>query len=183
VTNVVLTLLGGYFLIDNLGIFDISLDKSLIFPGLIVIFGLSLLVDALRKPKRKRFHINKNGNISHKTKKHFQQEGERFECSLSFGEVNHVITLPRLKEGSASISFGEMVLDLTQCEQIAEDCTLDLSVSFGEMLLKVPRKFRVECDTGTSFGDVSTHGHPDADAALITLTGNISFGELVIYYV
>ena len=183
VTNVVLTLLGGYFLIDNLGIFDISLDKSLIFPGLIVIFGLSLLVDALRKPRRKRFHISKNGNISHKTKKHFQQEGERFECSLSFGEVNHVITLPRLKEGSASISFGEMILDLTQCEQIAEDCTLDLSVSFGEMLLKVPRKFRVECDTGTSFGDVSTHGHPDADAALITLTGNISFGELVIYYV
>ena len=61
-TNIISALLGGYFLINNLGIFDFSLDKGLIFPALILIFGLSLLVDALRKPKGKRFHINKKGS-------------------------------------------------------------------------------------------------------------------------
>ena len=80
-TNVVCTLLGGYFLINNLGIFDISLDKSLIFPALIVILGVSLLLDALRKPKRGRFHIHKKGDISHKSKGHFTQEGEQFDCT------------------------------------------------------------------------------------------------------
>ena len=35
-TNLVCTLLGGYFLVDNLGIFAISFDTNLIFPALIV---------------------------------------------------------------------------------------------------------------------------------------------------
>jgi hypothetical protein len=179
-----MTLLGGYFLIDNLGVIEISLDKSLIFPALILIFGLSLLIDALRKPKRGRFHIHKKGDISHKTKGHFTQEGDGFECDLSFGEVTHRITLPRLAEGEASVSFGEMTLDLRDCGEIADGCQIDVSVRFAEMRLLVPRCYRVECDNGTSFGDISTHGHPDSDArSVIRLTGGVSFGELEIHYV
>lgn len=184
VTNVVVTVLGGYFLIDNLGVIEISLDKSLIFPALILIFGLSLLIDALRKPKRGRFHIHKKGDISHKTNGHFTQEGDGFECDLSFGEVTHRITLPRLAEGEASVSFGEMTLDLRDCGEIADGCQIDVSVRFAEMRLLVPRCYRVECDNGTSFGDISTHGHPDSDAwSVIHLTGGVSFGELEIHYV
>ncbi len=183
-TNVVCTLLGGYFLVENLGIFQISLDKSLIFPALILILGISLLTDALRKPKRGRFHIHKKGNIDHKTKKYFTQEGERFDCSLSFGEVSHSISLPRLKEGSAAVRFGEMTLDLTGCGEIADDCRIELSASFGELRLKVPRQYRVECDAGTSFGEISTYGHPDSNPkGVICLTGGVSFGELEIHYV
>ena len=183
-TNVVCTLLGGYFLINNLGIFDISLDKSLIFPALIVILGVSLLLDALRKPKRGRFYINKKGDISHKSKGHFTQEGEQFDCSLSFGEVSHQITLPRISSGKASISFGEMTLDLTDCGEIADGCRIEVGASFGELRLMVPRQYRVECDAGTSFGEISTHGHPDSSPkGVICLTGGVSFGELEIHYV
>ncbi len=184
VTNVAFTLLGGYFLVDNLGVFEISLDKSLIFPGLILIFGVSLLIDALKKPKKRRFHINKKGSIDHKTQTHFTQDDETFDCSLRFGEVSHRITAARLKGGNASISFGEMVLDLTDCGQIADGCQIDVGVSFGEMILKVPSRYRVECNAGTTFGDISTHGHPDKEAnGTITLVGGISFGELEIVYV
>ena len=182
-TNVICALLGGYFLINNLGIFDISLNKSLIFPALILAFGLSLLLDALRKPKGKRFYIHKKGDMSHSTKKHFRQEGESFNCGIRFGEVSHSITPPRLREGEVSVSFGEMTLDLTGCGEITEHCQVDVRVSFGELRLKVPKKYRVECAAGTAFGDISTHGHADADAAVITLTGNINFGELDIIYV
>jgi transcriptional regulator with XRE-family HTH domain len=183
-TNVVCTLLGGYFLVDNLGIVEISLDKNLIFPGLILILGLSLLIDALRKPKGSRFHIHKKGDISHKTKGHFTQEDEHFACDLHFGEVTHRITLPRLREGKASVSFGEMTLDLRDCGQIMDGCELDISVSFGELRLLVPRCYRVECCNGTSFGDISTHGHPDSDArGVIRLEGSVSFGELEVHYV
>lgn len=182
-TNVICTLLGGYFLVDNLGVFDISLDKSLIFPALILIFGVSLLLDALRKPKKGRFRIHKKGDISHKTKGNFTQAGEGFDCSLSFGEVEHFITLPRLKEGKASVSFGEMTLDLTACGEIADGCAVDVSASFGELRLKVPKKYRVDCAAGTSFGEISTHGHPDSNAnGVICLTGGVSFGELEIIY-
>ena len=163
---------------------EISLDRSLIFPALILIFGLSLLIDALRKPKKGRFHIHKKGDTSHKTKGHFTQEGEGFDCNLSFGEVTHRITLPRLKEGNASVSFGEMTLDLRDCGEVVDGCEINVSVSFAEIQLLVPRCYRVECDNGTRFGDISTHGHPDSDAwSVIHLTGGVSFGELEIHYV
>ena len=183
-TNVICALLGGYLLIDNLGVFDISLDKGLIFPALILVFGISLLMDGLRKPKGKRFHIHKKGDMSHSTRKHFRQEGESFNCGIRFGEVSHSITLPRLRDGEASVSFGEMTLDLTGCGEITERCQVDVRVSFGELNLKVPRRYRVECAAGTAFGDISTYGHCDENTkATITLIGNVSFGELEIYYV
>lgn len=183
-THVVCALLGGYFLIDNLGVFDISLDKSLIFPALIVIFGISLLLDALRKPKKSRFSIRKKGSLSHKTRKNFVQEGEEFGCSLAFGEVAHLITLPRLRYGEASVSFGEMEVDLSGCGEIADGCRIDLSASFGELRLKVPKCYRVQCAAGTSFGEISTCGYPDDMVkGVIEITGGVSFGEIEIIYV
>lgn len=183
-TNVVCTLLGGYFLVDNLEIFDISLDRSLIFPALILVLGVSLLLDALKKPKRGRFRINKKGNVDHKTKGHFTQKDEKFECSLAFGEAEHRINLPLLKEGEASVSFGELTLDLTDCGEIADGCRIEIGASFGEVVLKVPRQYRVDCDAGTSFGEISVHGHADSNPrGVIYLDGGISFGELEIHYV
>lgn len=183
-TNVICTLLGGYFLIDNLGVFEISLDKGLIFPALILILGVSLLLDALRKPKKGRFHVHKKGDISHKSKGHFTQKDEKFECSLAFGEAHHLVNLPLLKQGEASVSFGELTLDLTGCGRIEDGCRIEIGASFGEVELKVPRQYRVDCDAGTSFGEISVHGHCDSDVrGVIYLDGGISFGELDIHYV
>ena len=183
-TNVCCTLLGGYFLIDNLGIFDFTLERNLIFPALIVLFGLSLLGDAVRSPKKGRFHIHKNGNVSNAAKGHFTQEGDSFDCSLSFGEAEHLVTLPLLREGEASASFSEMTLDLTGCSQIADGCELDIHVSFAELNLKVPRKYRVECEESASFGEIDIHGNPDSEpVGVIRVDGSVSFGELNIYYI
>ncbi|MBR5490587.1 MAG: helix-turn-helix transcriptional regulator [Oscillospiraceae bacterium] len=148
-TNIVCAVLGAYFLVSNLGIFDLSFSKSLIFPALIVIFGISLLLDAMGKPKKGRFRIHKRGDISKKTKKHFVQEGERFECDMSFGEVRHLITLPRLSAGCANVSFGEMEIDLSGCGEIADGCEIEACASFGELRLKVPSCY------GVSFGELS----------------------------
>ena len=184
VTNVVCALLGGYFLVNNIGIFDISLDKKLIFPCLILLCGVSLLVDALRKPKKSRFQLHKKGNLSHKTRKHFVQENECFVCDLSFGETAHRITLPRIRRGKASVSFGSLEVDLTGCGEIADGCELEASASFGSLELKIPSQYRLECAAGTNFGDISIHGQADEPAkGTITLTGRVSFGELEIYYV
>ena len=183
-TNLACALLGGYYLANNLGIWEVSVHKKLIFPALILLFGLGLLLDALRKPKNGRFHIHKKGNISHKTEKHFVQEEDWFSCNLSFGEVTHQITLPRLSHGQAHVSFGEMIVDLTGCGEILNGCELDVSASFGSFQLKVPKAYRVECAAGTSFGDISIHGQPDDQPlTIIKLTGGVSFGDIEIHYV
>ena len=183
-SNLVCALLGGYFLIDNLGILPAAFNEDLIFPAMIVIFGLSLLLDALRKPKKKGFHIHKQGSLDHKTQKHFSQENARFEANLSFGDATHTITLPQLQSGSANVSFGEMEIDLTGCGQIADGCHLEIGVSFGELRLRVPNTYRVEANTGASFGDISFHGHPQENVqGTIYLDGGVSFGELEIHYI
>ena len=183
--NITGTVLGGYFLINNLGIFSLSIDKSLILPILGLIFGLCTLFDALRKPNKKNpFRLHKRGKPSRNTSKHFTQEGEHFETNLSFGETNHTVTLPRLSSGNASVNFGEMTLDLTHCGEIADGCYLELDVNFGEMNLKLPKEYGVEIDNGAHFGDISTHGHPEEPVmGTIRISGNVSFGELDIYYV
>ena len=183
-TNLVCTLLGGYFLISNLDVLEIPLNKGLIFPALIVIYGVSLLLDVLRKPKKNRFRIHKKNSVAHKTKKHFIQEDERFDANLTFGEVDHQITLPRLSDGNVSVNFGEMDLDLTGCKEIVDGCRIEANVSFGELTLRVPKIYRVEPTAGTSFGEIEIHGHPDPEVkGTIYLDGGVNFGEMIIRYV
>ena len=77
-----------------------------------------------------------------------------------------------------------MDVDLTGSGEIVDGCQIDVSASFGELRLKVPKCYRVDCAAGTSFGEISTHGHPDGNTkGTILLTGGVSFGELEIYYV
>ena len=50
--NFGIALCGGYFLIQNLGFWRLEIATELILPICIVLFGLSLLKDALQKPKK-----------------------------------------------------------------------------------------------------------------------------------
>lgn len=182
-TGIACTLLGGYYLVKNLGIVQLHAANELIFPALILIFGLCLLVDALRKPKKPRVCFRKNGN-GQSTHSGFSQQGERFTCSLSFGEAHRLVELPRLSGGEATCSFGELELDLSGCGEIVDECTVEVSCSFGEMTVLVPRQYRVQCEAVSSFGGIETEGTADpSPKGTICLTGGVSFGALNIRYV
>lgn len=174
---------GGYFLLDALDMLPKVLDRSIVFPLILVLFGVSLLLDALRKPDRKKFRvITHNGKTIHKNT--CDVEGERFRCSASFGEDYRAIQLPRLSGGTADLSFGELTVDLTGCREIAEGCRIDLNCSFGELNLLVPRTYRVEPVSSTAFASVEVKGFPDGDAAaVIYVTCDANFGEIQIKYV
>ena len=182
------TLFGGYFLVSNLGIWHLNISKELIWPIILVLFGLFLLADALRKPKKPRFRLVHNGK---KSSDHtstmgssVNTDGECLECSLSFGEAERRITMLRLSHGEIECSFGNLTVDLSGCEEIANRCHLEADCSFGELTIKVPAKYRVEPDSNTSFGDVSISGHPDAEPdATILLDANASFGSITVMYI
>ena len=177
-------LFGGYFLVNNLGIWSLNIAGEMVFPIVILLFGLGLLIDALRKPKKPRFSFSHGNDKSDKAHSTFCEEDEHFDCSVSFCENTYVISLPRLSSGDASVSFGELTLDLTHCEEIADNCELDLSCSFGELVLMVPRSCRIVPDSSTSFGSLDFSGHPDPDAStVIRLDGSVSFGNIDVRYV
>ena len=177
------TLVGAYFLTDNLTQWDMNFEGELVFPIIVVLFGISLLVDALRKPSKPRFSITHKGSEK-KTASEYSADGEEFTCSLSFGECTRVIDLPRLSGGEAAVSFGELTVDLSGCGEIADGCEIDASCSFGQLTLLVPSRYRVKADASTAFGNLSIKGQPDADyIATIELDGSANFGELAVKYI
>ena len=179
-----MVLFGGYYLVSNLGIWSLDIAGELIWPIIIVLLGLSMLFDALKKPKKHQFHIHRHGDISGKTDSHHYQDGEHFDTSLTFGENTHIIDLDRVSSGNASVSFGELIIDLTQCEEIADGCRIDVKCSFAQLILLVPKHCRVISNTKASMGAVEFNGEADSDAdTTIYVDGHVSFGDLEIRYV
>lgn len=92
--------------------------------------------------------------------------------------------MDKLNRGWAEVSFGESVVDLTGVDTVSENCRLDADVSFGEMTIRCPRRFRMVCNNSGSFGGMEYHGNPDEEPqGVITLDGSTSFGSLVIEYI
>ena len=174
-----------------MGITKLDLAGELIFPILIVIFGLSLLADALRKPKKARFHVSRNGvNLCDddgdpkKGKNEYTTDGESFNCNCSFCEDTKVVDLPRLAEGNIVLSFGELTVDLTRCEEIADGCEVYANCSFGELEILVPKRYRAMPESNTTFASMSVEGEPDPHpAATLYIEGNVTFGEITVKYI
>ena len=180
-------LFGIYFLMANLGIWQLSLGKELIFPIIVVLFGLFLLIDALRKSSKPSFKISKrkhNKDTGEKMCCEYTEDGEHFYYSLSFGESSRVVSLSRLSSADIECSFGDLQVDLSGCDNITDHCRISADCSFGELTLKVPAQYRVVPDSDTSFGSFQISGHPDTNpVATILLDADVSFGEINVRYI
>lgn len=182
-----LVLVGGYFLIDHLGFLPAVLSGDILWPALVILFGLSLLVDALRKPDKPKFRIVHNGKEddgeSKKTSS-FSSDAHSFDCSLAFGEETRYISIPLLQEGDISCTFGSLTVDLSGCEAVSSECEIDASCAFGTLTLLVPKRFLIEPDSSTAFGNIEYFGQPDPDPiGVIHLDASTSFGHMEIHYI
>lgn len=176
--------LGLYYLLNNFNLLPFDLNgKNLLLPAFLVIFGLSLLLDALRKPHKPHFSFTyKNGKNS-RSKNEYSVAEERFDFSASFGQQHQLIRLAKLNYGSISTSFGEYTVDLSGVEAVTPGCTLEVSNSFGELTLLVPKRFELLCDNSTAFASIDMTGEADGSGGVITLDASCSFGALTIRYI
>lgn len=180
------TLFGGYFLLSNLHIMPFAMGWKLALPVCLVLFGVSLLVDAFRRPKRGKVHFVHKGPAGPKGAPNTECniDGDRFDCNVAFGDKNFTIDMEELAQGSVSLSFGDCDLDLSGVQSVAADCSIDANCSFGDLTILVPRRFLVKPTTSTAFANVELSGHPDPNPeGTISLEANCSFGEISIRYV
>lgn len=176
-------LFGGYSLAANLDIWQLNFAEELIFPICVVLFGAGLLLEALRKPKKPRFRIHHRGK-GDKTKSDCRMGEGFFQCELSFGETTFPVESDCLKGGEVNVSFGELTVDLSECEKITENCRIDANCSFGELRFLVPKRFAVQFHKSTAFAAVNFSGHPDPEpAGTIQMDANASFGEISVHYI
>ncbi len=174
-------LFGGFALLNKLGVFSLQNDKGLFWAVLIILFGCSLLADALKKPKKRKIHLH---NKNKKSRSDYQADDNSFEYRASFGETTIPVMVPNLKGGDIQICFGEYTIDLTQAGNILPQCTIEASCSFGELRLLVPKSCKVVPSCSTSFAEFSTKGIPSKDHSTeISLNARVSFGEITVEYV
>lgn len=147
----------------------------------VALFGLDLFFDALFGRKR---GLPAGHRIPSCMKNIFETEADSFTCATSFGADSHPINMTLLSRGKAEVCFGDLTLDLTQCETFAENCQLELRSSFGELTVLVPRRCRAETSILTAFAACEAFGTPDPQAdARIYVNGNAHFGHIVIRYI
>ncbi len=176
-------LLGGYFLADNLGLVPIVLTSDIVWPGLVILFGLSLVLDALKKPKKSGFHFSGKGKGKKSRNNCFADE-RSFRCDVAFVETDYLVTVENLEEGCVDLNFGELTVDLTGCRHISQPCRIHADCSFGELTLLVPRQYRVELSESAAFGSVDVEGHHDENPeGTILVDADASFGEITLRYV
>ena len=175
-------LAGGYFIVGELWPRMFVLDKSYILPIVLLLFGLKLLAEAGKKNRNPSFHITSNGKNN--SRSDYRASGEAFDCDLCFGSRSQPVELPRLKDGTVDVAFGELTLDLGGCGEFAPGCHLDLDCTFGSLNVLLPSSVRAEASSDTAFGNFTVIGQPKPDAAdTILINADVSFGEIILRYI
>ena len=174
-------LFGGYFLLEKWQLLPFNLGSNFVFPVILVLLGLSLLMDTIqKKPKKPIISFNKEGKQTYD----YSCGDDHFDLDASFGNTTQVVALARLSHGSIDTSFGNYTVDLTPVGTVSADCRLDGDCSFGETTLLVPTRFRVHPEISTAFGNVEVVGNPDATPeGTIAVEMDVSFGKLIIQYI
>jgi len=178
-------LFGGYFLLSSLLNISGILDHGAVVAVALLIIGGTLLVDALRKPKKPTFEFNYNGDRNNQgSKNHFHTDGEFFQFDAAFGDQTRLVTMPMLKSGEINTSFGDYEVDLSGIREVAPGCRIEAYISFGDLTLAVPSRFEVRCASETAFASVEFDGKPDPlPTGTIQLVANASFGQITVEYI
>ena len=177
------TLFGAYFLLDKLNAAPFF-SRDLLLPAFLLLFGLSLLADALRKPHHPHFSVIHNGRSVANSVGDCDMGEDSFDIGCSFCEQNYAIPLPCLRRGDADVSFGHLTVNLTQVGSFAPNCTVDADCAFGQLTILVPRHIRAQVNQDAAFGGVEIRGYhaPETDAT-IYIDADASFGQIVIQYI
>lgn len=174
------SLAGVYFIVGELWPRAFVLEKSYILPIFLLLFGLSLLVEAFHKKKEPVFRVTSQGKNKQITD--YRVDGDTFECELSFGNHLQPVDLPLLRHGEAEVFFGELKLDLRGCESFSEDCQLDLECNFGKLTVVLPVSVQAVPASSSFSGKVLFSGQPLPSARPVRVDCDVSFGEIHIQY-
>ena len=170
---------GAFFLVDKIFPLPIELDNGILWAVIIIICGIMILLDALRKKHHFKFKVNDDRHSCE-----YRVADNFLHCSNSFGEMNQTVVADRLTGGKISNSFGEYTVNLSEVEEVSNNCKIEASCSFGELTLLVPKRYAVVHKSSKSFATFSVEGSPDdCVGGQIFLDASVNFGEITVEYI
>lgn len=98
--------------------------------------------------------------------------------------MDQTVVADLLTGGKISNSFGEYTVNLSGVEAVSEGCKIEVSCSFGEINLLVPKCYAVVHKSSKSFANFSVKGSPDVlPNGQIFLDASVNFGEITVKYI
>lgn len=185
VLSVALMLTGSYFLLQDYGFLTLQLGWELVAPVCILACGLSLLIDACRKKKKRRSRFAMVNGSKEPRCECICTEGT-LHCEMAFGDYRTTVETDCLCKGSIEGAFGDFTVDFSGVQSVAPGCSLMVECSFGDMTLLVPAHYAVQLGNTEQFaGEVQVQGAPaDVTRGTITIAAaDASFGAIQIRYI
>ncbi len=177
--------LGLYVLLTAYGVFAWSFRWSVAIPVMLLIWGLSLLIDAIRGGKP-LVYVSTNKNIEKdKEKREFSCADGYVKCEFAFGTHRTVVAAETLRGGSIETAFGQFTIDFSGCKSASPDCTIEVEHGFGSLTLLFPKHLAVEVIKGDSaISKVNVEGSPaEVTNGTVRLSLENAFSALNIRYV
>jgi predicted membrane protein len=105
-------------------------------------------------------------------------------CSTSFGECIKYVNTENLEKVNIKCSFGEVKVYFDNAKISSGKAEINLDVSFGEVVLFIPKTWNVINKTHVFFGDIKTLSRgASQDFPVVTINGNVNFGDAKIIFV
>ncbi len=154
---------------------------QLILAAILASIGLSTIFHSHRRWGRSR-HYSPQGS-----KKAVEKiDGNDIYTRSSFNESCKYLHSDSLKKAHLVSSFGKLSVYFDQVQLSPESAEVRVDVSFGEMVLYLPKNWNVENYVETGLGSVNEDVRSDAldeRAPKLKLSGRVSFGQLDIRYI
>ena len=158
---------------------ELNITEFTPWPILIIAFlislGLSLIFD-----KHSSFFVKINTNHDFAKTVVNEQDSNIINCSTSFGECIKYVNTENFEKAYIKCSFGDVVIYFDNASIPSGKADIYLDVSFGDVDLYFPSSWRIANDTHVFFGDINIRHNSSAETPLVTIHGNVNFGDVNI---
>ena len=144
-----LAFIGAVFLVPRFYP-NIEINGDIIFPVLIIVFGIHLLF-------KRKIHFNHHHSHRWDTveNKYDIDDVNYIDDVAIFGGGHKTIISENFKGGNITAVFGGSEIDLTQCKLAEGDVIIDVALIFGGTTILVPKEWNVRVNITPIFGGFS----------------------------
>lgn len=175
--------LAAYLWRGELGYPDLNLTLLLV-AAVVVGIGLSIL---FHKKSQHSFSFHKEENWKEagtdfgKSGQQVMNGNEFISIEANFSEQIKYVHAENLKKASIASNFAETVVYFDQCQVSEEGLQIQISGNFTEIVLHLPRAWRLENHISVFAATVTGADRLSADGQTkVIMSGNINFGEVKI---
>lgn len=163
------------FLLDNLDIIEI--DSAILWPSLLVVIGLAIFFGRGSGDKAKAEAKSADASAEAMT----VDGSGRLNVESTFSESSQSASGEGFTGGNVSATFGSAELDLRSSVMVGGEATLNVSVMFGSVNLRVPADWAIDVRASVNFGHIETKRQEPAEpTAKLVIAGSCWFGGLEI---